>query len=44
MLNDMTPADDAGVRFTGRHFEVLLRAVKWYLRYVLSYKDLEKML
>src|SRR3954453_18833478 len=32
--------------FKGRHFEatLIVRAVSWYLRYALSYRDIEEML
>ncbi len=32
--------------FKGRHFEasLILQAVSWYLRYPLSYRDIEEML
>ena len=32
--------------FKGRHFEgeVVLRAVRWYCRYTVSYRDLEAMM
>jgi len=29
--------------FKGRHFELIVQAVAWYLRYPLSYRDLEEM-
>ena len=35
-----------GISFKGRHFEkaVILRAVRWYLSYALSYRDVEELL
>jgi IS6 family transposase len=38
--------DRRGKRFRGRHFpeEIILLCVRWYLRYCLSYRDLEEMM
>jgi IS6 family transposase len=35
-----------GISFKGRHFEkaVILQAVRWYLSYALSYRDVEELL
>jgi IS6 family transposase len=35
-----------GMSFKGRHFEkaVILQAVRWYLSYALSYRDVEELL
>ena len=34
------------MKFSGRHFpkDVILTAVRWYLRYNLSYRDVEELL
>jgi putative transposase len=34
------------MKFPGRHFprDVILRAVRWYLRYKLSYRDIEELI
>jgi transposase, IS6 family len=38
--------DRRGERFRGRHFpeEIILLCLRWYLRYCLSYRDLEEMM
>jgi len=39
-------SQDRPVLFRGRHFEdvIILLCVRWYLRYSLSYRDLEEMM
>ncbi len=34
------------MKFSGRHFpkEVILTAVRWYVRYKLSYRDIEELM
>ena len=38
--------DDSATPFKWRHFEaeIILLCVRWYLRYALSYRDLEEMM
>ncbi|MCP3937942.1 MAG: IS6 family transposase, partial [Actinomycetia bacterium] len=43
-MNHHFPAESASFAATGFHPEVILLAVRWYLRYGLSYRDVEELI